>query len=209
MKLTIFGATGKTGRLVVEQALAEGHEVTAFVRDTTRLDLQHERLRLVQGDVTDAARVREAVHGQDAVISVLGQTKTSSKDVLTVAARNLVPAMQQAGVRRLVTLVGAGVPHERDTGSPGRTFMRGLMKLVARHVLEDAERHAEIVRASDLEWTLVRPPRLTDGSQQGEYRTGYLQLGGTNTIARADLADFMLKLATDGRYVREAPMVSY
>jgi putative NADH-flavin reductase len=209
MKLTIFGATGKTGRHVVEQALAEGHEVTAFVRDAAKLDLHHERLRILQGDVTDAVRMREAVRGQDAVISVLGQTKTSSKDMLTVAARNLVPSMQEAGVRRLVTLVGAGVPDERDTGSLGRTFMRGLMKLVARHVLEDAERHAEIVRASELAWTLVRPPRLTDGPKQGEYQTGYLQLGGTHSIARADVADFMLKLATDGRYVREAPMVSY
>jgi putative NADH-flavin reductase len=108
-----------------------------------------------------------------------------------------------------VTLVGAGVPDERDAGSLGRTVMRGLMKLVARHVLEDAERHAEIVRGSDLEWTLVRPPRLTDGPKKGEYRTGYLQLGGTNTISRADLAAFMLRLAGEGRYVREAPMVSY
>jgi len=209
MKLTIFGATGKTGRHVVEQALDTGFEVTAFVRDPGKLDLRHDRLRVVQGDVADAAKVREAVRGQDAVISALGQTKTSAKDVLTVAARHLVPAMREEGARRLVTLVGAGVPDERDTGSLGRTLMRGLMKLVARHVLEDAEHHAEIVRASDLEWTLVRPPRLTDGPKQGEYRTGYLQLGGTNTISRADLADFMLKLAADGRYVREAPMVSY
>jgi putative NADH-flavin reductase len=209
MKLTVFGATGKTGRHVVEQALDAGHEVAAFVRNPAKLELRHERLRVVQGDIADAAEVREAVRGQDAVISALGQTKTSSKDVLTVAARHLVPAMQDEGARRLVTLVGAGVPDERDEGSLGRTLMRGLMKLVARHVLEDAERHAEIVRSSDLEWSLVRPPRLTDGPKQGEYRTGYLQLGGTNTISRADLADFMLTLATDGRYVREAPMVSY
>lgn len=209
MKLTIFGATGKTGRQVVDQALKAGHEVTAFVRDPARMDLRHERLRVIQGDVTDEERVREAVRGQEAVISALGQTKTSSKDVLTVAARHLVPAMREEGVGRLVTLVGAGVPDERDSGSLGRAFMRGLMKLVVRQVLEDAERHAEIVRASDLEWTLVRPPRLTDGPSKGEYRTGYLQLGGSNSIARADLADFMLKLASDGRYVREAPMVSY
>jgi putative NADH-flavin reductase len=209
MKLALFGATGKTGRHVVEQALAAGHEVTAFVRDPSRLDLEHPRLRVVQGDATDAARVRDAVRGQDAVISALGQTKTSPRDLLTVAARHLTAAMEAEGVRRLVTLVGAGVPHERDTGSLGRTLMRGLMKLVARHVLEDAERHAGIVRASGLEWTLVRPPRLTDGPRQGDYRTGYLQLGGTNTISRADLATFMLDLAADGGYLREAPMVSY
>jgi putative NADH-flavin reductase len=208
MKLIIFGATGKTGRHIVKQALAADHEVTAFVRDRAGMDIMDERLRVVQGDVTDAAQVREAVRGQEAVISALGQTKTSSRDVLTVAARHLVPAMEQEGVHRLVTLVGAGVPDERDTGSLGRTMMRGLMKLVARHVLQDAECHAEIVRASGLEWTLVRPPRLTDGPSQGGYRTGYLQLGAKDTISRADLADFMLDLAANGRFIREAPMVS-
>jgi putative NADH-flavin reductase len=209
MKLTVFGATGKTGRQVVEQALAEGHEVTAFVRDPAKLGLRHERLRVVQGDVADAARVAEAVAGRDAVVSALGQTKASSKDVLTVAAEHLVAGMRQHGVRRLVSLVGAGVPDERDEGSLGRSFMRGLMKLVARHVLEDAERHAEIVRASDLEWTLVRPPRLTEGERTGRYRTGYMRLGARHAISRADLAEFMLALAGDGRYLREAPMVSY
>jgi putative NADH-flavin reductase len=147
---------------VTEQALAAGHEVTAFVRDPAKLGLNHERLRVVQGDIADAERMAEAVTGQDAAISALGQTRTSSRDILTVAARNLLPAMRQAGVRRFVSLVGAGVADERDTGSLGRTLMLGLMRLVARHLLEDAERHAELVRASDLRWTLVRPPHMAD-----------------------------------------------
>lgn len=208
MKLAIFGATGKTGRHVLEQALEAGHEVTAFVRDPAKLGGGHERLSVVQGVVADGARVLDAVRGQEAVISTLGQTRTSSRDVLTVAARNLVPAMREAGVLRLVTLVGAGVPDERDEGSVGRTLMRGLMKLAARHVLEDAERHAEIVRGSELEWTLVRPPRLTDRSRQGGYRTGYMKLGPKDSISRADLAEFMLTLATEGGYLRAAPMVT-
>jgi putative NADH-flavin reductase len=107
-----------------------------------------------------------------------------------------------------VTLVGAGVPDERDPGSLGRTLMRGVMKLVARHVLEDAERHAHTVRASGLEWTLVRPPRLTDGPRRGTYRTGWLKLGPRESISRADLAEFMLHAAANGTFVRQAPMVS-
>jgi putative NADH-flavin reductase len=218
MKLTISGASGKAGRHVVEQALEAGHEVTAFVRDPAKLGLSHERLGVVRGDITDEAKVREAVRGSEAVVSAPGQTRSSSRDVLTVAAGHLVPAMEEEGARRLVSLVGAGVPDERDTGSLGRTLIRGLMKMVARHVLEDAERHAELVRDSALDWTLVRPPRLTARARTGTYRdvpgrtgtyrAGYLQLGARNTISRADLADFMLRLASDGRYVREAPMVS-
>jgi uncharacterized protein YbjT (DUF2867 family) len=87
--------------------------------------------------------------------------------------------------------------------------MRGLMKLVARDVLQDAERHAELVRESGLDWTLVRPPRLNDGPRERTYRTGILKLGPAESISRADVADFMLKLAGDHQYVRQAPMVSY
>lgn len=209
MRITVFGASGRTGRQMVEQALAGGHEVTAFVRDPAKLAITHGRLRVVRSDIADAERVHEAVRGADAVISALGQTKTSAKDVLTTAAGRITAAMRTEGVARLVSLVGAGVPDECDTPTPGRRLMRGLMKLLARHVLEDAERHAELVRASGLEWTLVRPPRLTDGPRTGKYRTGYLRLGPAESISRADLAAFMLELAADGRYVREAPMVSH
>ncbi|CAN5606373.1 NAD(P)H-binding protein [soil metagenome] len=205
MKLTIFGATGRTGRHLLEQALADGHEVTAFVRDPAKLPVQDERLHVVQGDIRDAQRVEEAVRGADAVLSAL----SSGKEVLTQAAQHIIPAMRAHGVRRLISLVGAGVPDAQDPSSAGRSFMRGLMKLVARDVLQDAERHAELVRESGLDWTLVRPPRLDDGPRERTYRTGILKLGPAESISRADVADFMLKLAGDHQYVRQAPMVSY
>jgi putative NADH-flavin reductase len=209
MRIAVFGASGKTGRQVVEQALAAGHQVTAFVRDPAKLGMEHPALRVVRGDISDAARVDEAVRGQDAVVSALGQTKTSGKDVLTVAARVLIPAMERAGVRRLVSLVGAGVPDPRDPSSFGRTMMRALMKTLVGHVLRDAEEHARLLRASGLDWTLVRPPRLTDGPRTGTYRTGILRLGMGETLSRADLAEFMLHAAAEGTFVRDAPMVSY
>lgn len=209
MKVTILGATGKTGRHIVEQALNErGYEVVAFVRDPAKLDIQHESLHVVQGDLTDVARVEEAVAGSDAVISAAGQTKTSPKDLLTVTARHLVPAMKKHGVRRVVSLIGAGVPDERDPSSLGRRFMRGLMKVVARDLLADATRHAEMLQASDLEWVLVRPPRLTDGPRQGASRVGNFALGPKDSITRADLAAFMLEQVTSDEHVRKAPMVA-
>jgi putative NADH-flavin reductase len=134
---------------------------------------------------------------------------SSGKEVLTQAAQHIIPAMRAHGVRRLISLVGAGVPDAQDPSSAGRSFMRGLMKLVARDVLQDAERHAELVRESGLDWTLVRPPRLDDGPRERTYRTGILKLGPAESISRADVADFMLKLAGDHQYVRQAPMVSY
>lgn len=207
MNLTVFGATGRTGRHLLDLALPH-HTVTALVRDPAKLDRRHDNLRVIQGDLGDAARVAEAVADADAVISVAGKTKTSQPDVLSSAAHNIVAAMRGHDVARLVTLLGAGVPDEKDEPSLGRRFMLGLMSVVAKGMVEDAARHAETVRASGLDWTIVRPPRLTDGPATGKLRHGYLDLGPMHSVSRADLAAFVLDLATSERYVREAPMVA-
>ena len=214
MKLAVFGATGRTGRHIIEQALAAGHEVTAFVRDPSKLadvglPAHHERLAVVEGDVQDADRVAEAVEGADAVLSALGHTKTSAKDVQTVGTRHLLRAMEEHGVKRLISETGAGVADERDgKRSLGARLMGGMLKLLAPDVLEDAEGHAAALRASDARWTMVRAPRLTNGPHTGLYRTGYLDLGPGAKVPRADVADFMLKLALEGGYEREAPMIT-
>lgn len=209
MKVAVFGASGRTGRPLVEQALARGHWVTAFVRDPTRLPVAHERLRVVRGDVADAAAVEEAVAGQDAVVSALGHAKGSASDVQTRGIQNIVAAMERHGVRRLVSLTGAGV---RDVGDEPKLVDRAitlLLKTLQRDVLEDAERHAEVIRASDLEWVIVRGPRLTEGEKRGGYRVGSVGKNSGTRISRADLAEFMLDQTTDGAHLGRMPMVSY
>lgn len=213
MHLTIFGASGRTGRHLVRLALDQGHHVTAFVRDPDKLarvgvPVEHEHLRIVQGDVTDAEPVHEAVAGADAVLSALGHAKGSPKDVQTVGTRHILDAMDRHGVDRLISETGAGVPDPKDADpSLGARFMRGLMQLIAADVLQDAEQHADLIRQSEADWTLVRAPRLTEGPQTGVYEAGYMDLGAGAKISRADVADFMLTLATDGGYHREAPKV--
>lgn len=209
MRLTVFGATGKTGRQVMEQALAAGHEVTAAVRTPAGVELRHERLRVVRCDVMEAAEVAAAVDGADAVISTVGSTSTSAPDLMTVFAGHLVAGMRAHEVERVVSLLGAGVADPRDEGSLGRTLMRGVMKLVVRRMLEDSQGHAEILRSSGLRWTIARPPRLTDGPRRGSYRKGYLRLGPRESISRADLASFLLHCASTDDFAGEAPMVSY
>ncbi len=205
MRLAVFGATGKTGRHVVERALAAGHDVTAFVRDPARLGISSPKLKTVQGDVTDAAAIDRALEGADAVISVL----SSGKGVLTSFAKAVVPAMQRRGIRRIVTLVGAGVQQPGDIPSMGRTLMLGLLSLLAKDVLGDATDHSQLLMRSTLAWTLVRPPRLADGPATGKVRHAQAQaMGPGDTISRADLAAFMVELATSDRYVRQAPMVA-
>ena len=124
MKIVVFGATGKTGRLVVEKALADGHEVTAFARDPAKLATTHPALRTLQGAADQPDKIAEAVEGTDAVISAMG----SGRGTLTTFARHLVPAMHQAGVRRVVSLIGAGVATPGDPRSLGRSVMLGLMR---------------------------------------------------------------------------------
>ena len=210
MRIALFGATGATGRRLMEQGLAAGHEVTAFVRDPARVTTRHDRLKIVQGDVRDPEAVEAAIIGQDAVISALGQTRSrpSTKDVMTVAAEHIVAAMRKHGVRRLVTLVGAGVAFPQDRPSRPGQVMSALLKLLAGDVLADAERDAQIIQASDLDWVIVRVPRLSEAPAKGAYRTGY-QRPGFGAISRDDVADFMLKQVTDDTYLREAPIVSH
>lgn len=205
MRLSVFGATGKTGALIVKAALAADHEVNAFVRDPAKMTGTHERLHVVQGDAADADSVVRAIEGCDAVISALG----SGHNTLTMFGEVAVPAMQRLSVKRIVSLVGAGVSEPGDPASIGRTIMLTLMGLIAKGVLEDASRHADQLRQSELDWTLVRPPRLADGEATGNIEHApTLKLGPSRSITRADLAQFMLTVVTSDQYIRQSPMVA-
>lgn len=210
MKISLFGATGKVGQHLVDQALERGDEVTAFVRDPSKLTTQqHKRLKVVQGDVLDPKDVEQAVAGTDAVLSTIGHTKTSSKDVLAEGIKNIIAAMNKHGVRRLVSLTGAGVRDPKDEPKLVDRIIGWLLKLLQKELLEDAIEQARMVKESHLDWEIVRAPVLTEGEKKGEYRIGYVGKESGTTLSRADVADFMLKQTTDDTYLHQAPMVSY
>ena len=208
MTLTIFGASGRTGKLLVEQALRAGYHVRAFVRDPAKLPLEHERLELLQGDAKNEADVARAVKGADAVLSALGHTKTSAQDVQTVATRNIVRTMKRFGVTRLVSLTGAGVKDPHDRPKLVDRVFGVLLATFAKNVIRDAEHHAEVIRQSGLEFVIVRGPRLTDGPFTGTYKVGYIGKDSGTQASRADVADFMLKQADDDTWLGKAPIVS-
>ncbi len=209
MNLVVFGASGRTGRPLVEQALAAGHEVTAFVRDPSKLGMDQERLTVVKGDVKELGVVGEAISGADAVLSTLGHTKSSAKDVQTVGTQNIVAAMKESGVRRLVSLTGAGVSDPRDQPKFFDKAITALLKLLQKDVLEDGENHARVIENSGLDWVIVRGPMLTEGEKTGEYRVGYVGKNSGSKISRADVANFMLQQTEDDTYLGQKPMVSY
>ena len=208
MKLTILGANARTGRLLVQQALDAGHEVTAFLRNPDDYPIQHDRLTLAKGDSMDAAAVAKAIAGADAVLNTVGPVKNAPDGLMQTTAKNILDGMHKAGVKRLIYLTGAGVKDPKDPPSFGATVMVPLMKIMAGKMLADSEAAARLVQASDLDWTVVRAPRLGDDPAKGTYNAGYIKAGFA-PMSRADIAGFMLKRVTDTQFLRESPIVYY
>lgn len=209
MKLLVFGSTGGTGREFLEQALEQGHEVAAFARDLAKLDdINHDCLRVIQGNVQDTADVERAVAGQEAVICAIGAgaKRTTLREDGT---RNIVAAMESAGVKRLICLSSLGVGDSRANLPIFTKYV--IVSLFLRHAFADHERQETVVKASSLDWTIVRPPHLRDGPRTGVYRHGFPVTDKhiKGKISRADVADFMLKQLADDAYLHQAPGVSY
>ncbi len=207
MKLLVFGATGGTGRAVLDLGLAQGHQITAFVRNPTALQAQP-GLEMVQGDVTDAAAVRRAVAGHDAVLSALGP-RGGQYGVLPGGVQNIVTAMGQAGIRRLIHVSSFGVGD--SLAQMGWVARQVIVPLMLRKALDEKAIEEQIIAASDLDWIIARPGGLEDGPRTGVYRciTDPREKVGRPRISRADVADFMLQNLTDDRFVRQAVGLTY
>lgn len=209
MKLVIFGATGSVGRQVVEQALAEGHLVTAFARNPDKLAIEHPNLKFVRGNVLDLAAVEQAVRDQDAVVCTLGSGQKLTGTIRSQGTQQIVRAMQRAGIRRFIcqTTLGAG----DSWGSLNFYWKYVMFGLLLRNVFADHERQEQNVRQSDLDWTIVRPGAFIEGDRTGQYRHGFPGTDRTSKlkISRADVADFILKQLRDRSYLYQAPSLSY
>lgn len=205
MKVIVFGANGPTGRQVVEQAGAEGHTVTAVTRHPGDFPMAGPWLRVVEGDVYDPFAVEGAVAGQDAVISALGVPYSKEEvTVYSAGITHITEAMAKHGVRRLVAVTSTVL---FGTPAPGENFLfrrvlePALMRFMGRTVYEDMRRMEEIVRETDLDWTVLRPGGLFDAPAVSDYEVGTSRLPGRYT-ARADLAHELLRQVADDRHAR-------
>ena len=246
MKLLVFGATGGTGSRIVEQALRQGHVVTAFARDPTKIRLENPNLRVVRGDILKPETVDAAVAGQDAVLSALGirlpirivllivvacqiivRTVALSrpaalfvelgvpilsililarrKTTLSEGTKNIVRAMERAGIRRFVCETSLGVGDSK--WKLGVIHNLVAMPLFLRNVFADKEEQERIIAGSQLDWVIVRPAILTNGPQRNAYRVGP-DIGHwffPSRISRSDVAAFMLEQVNGGTYLRKTP----
>ena len=207
MKLIIFGATGTVGRHLVEQALDQGHDVTAFARHPDALKLDHDNLTRRVGDVLNADEVKAAVLGHDAALIALGAGRKGT--VRAAGTRNIVNAMRSDGPHRLVCETTLGVGDSR----PLLNFFwkRIMFGLLLRPAYADHVEQEAIIRDSDLDWVIVRPGAFIDGPVTGTYKHGFpvTEKNLTLKIARADVADFMLRQLTDNTYLHRTPSLSY
>ncbi|MFN2421779.1 MAG: NAD(P)-dependent oxidoreductase [Gemmatimonadota bacterium] len=208
-RILIVGATGGTGRQLVAQALKRGHSVTALVRDPSKLQLEHSRLRVLRGDVLDYASVEAAVSGQDAVISALGHKRYFYPTrILSDGTRNILRAMEAHGVHRLVCQTSLGIGD--SAGRMGLYYTFLVIPFVVPLYFWDKTRQERLIAESQADWVIVRPGKLTNAEARGRYRHGS-RVGnfiGTVRISRADVADFMLNQLTDDTYLRAAPGVA-
>ncbi len=203
MKVVVFGATGGTGRETVEQAVRAGHRVTAVVRRRGVFE-DAERLRVVLADFDQPEQMDAAVRGQEVVISALGSNAKGPVSVCADGVRSIMAAMDRTGVRRLVVVSAHGAAESRD-----RSPYSLVVWASVGHKMRDKESMEALVRASDVEWTIVRPPMLTGGSGTGHYRTGTdLKIRLTSKISRADLGGFLLTEAAAPTFLRQAPRIA-
>ncbi len=209
--VTVFGATGKIGRLVVDQLLAAGHTVTAHVRNPDKVTTAHPRLRVAEGTLDDPVSISRSVEGADAVISALGPTLRRGATGTPVAdgTRNIVAAMHAAGVHRYIGLATPAVADERDRPTLKGRLLRLMPRAAMPNALTELDGMTEAVTQSDLDWTIARITNPTDKPAKGTTRSGFLgrdRIGFAMT--RADIAAFLVGQLTDDTYRRAAPAIS-
>lgn len=201
MRILVIGAAGRTGRLVVEQALGHGHDVRAFLHSSS-LDLTHSRIEPVRGDVRAFDDVAAAMPGCDAVVFAVGSVGGRETNVHSEGIGNVLHAMALHDVGSLAALSAAGAFARKDRHL--NLAFRMMIATALRPVYDDLERMEQRIAASGVEWTIVRPSGLSDGEQTGDYR---LSLDGSvlpkaSSIARADVAAVLLKSVESGSFSR-------
>jgi uncharacterized protein YbjT (DUF2867 family) len=206
MKLAMFGATGTVGSALVGKALAAGYELRVLARTPAKLTGTDPWLTVIAGNAKDPAAVRRTVAGTDAVVSMLGGF--ADPDSIRIGTALITAAMSDAGLRRVVIVQGFHLDFPGDPGNLGRKLILPMLRLGSPALIADSRAMATAVRASGLDWTVVRAPRITRGESTGAARVGALAIGPWNSVVNADVADLVLRCLDDPATIGTAPMIA-
>lgn len=202
MKIVIFGSTGKLGQLLARKALADGHEVTAFSRSRDTLPFWHEHLRLAYGDIYQPGTVATAILGQQAVLSTLGMNFFGRRPVCTDGMKAIIPAMHDAGIRRLIAISAFGANEDRSFN-----FYTKHLRWVIKYHMADKDMMEREIEASKLDWTIIRPATYFDFWPDNNYVIEEKLRRSYPFSTRRAVADFMLRVLKSGEYVRQKPAI--
>jgi putative NADH-flavin reductase len=226
-KIAVFGASGRTGKLFTELALKNGYAVKALVRDPSKFGIQHSNLEVIQGDMADPTKIEETIGGTEAVINLAGPRmidlvmpgKAPPPNLKLTATRNILSAMQQNKVERLIVidslpngLVGGIFDPNDHPRFMNKWFINKFTIFIGKKLLgkllETQRLSVDLIKQSTLRWTIVRAPTLSDQPTKGNYRVGYLDAGTGKVASRSDVAVCLLDVLMNGKYIREMPIVS-
>lgn len=210
MRITVFGGSGKIGRLVVAQLLADGHDVTAYLRNPAKLGLWHDRLTVVAGPLSDKEAMARAIMGSTAVISALGPSieRNAKGSPVATGTKNIVAGMTAGRVRRYIGLATPSVSDRRDRATLKARVLPIAAKVLFPNALLEVRAMSEAVMGSDLDWTIARIVDPNDKTPKGTWRAGFLgrdRIG--SAISRADVASFLVSQLTDTTFLEAAPAV--
>jgi len=209
-QLAIIGATGFVGRTLVQKALAAGHRVRALARRPEALAELAARIEVVRGDLFDPASLGQLVQGADAVISVAGPPFQGhhAPEPYEKASSDLVAAARAAGARRIITIAGAAARLPGEKLGVKRSLLRALLgRVVMPDIIRTKDREVAVIASSDLDWTIIRPPRIGKGAPTGKVRATDQDLAGS-TVDVEDLTDFILAQLQGREWVRRAPTIA-
>ena len=210
MKILIIGGTGGTGKQLIQQALEVGHQVTALVRSPEKIKIKDSNLHIVKGNVLDLQSVKQAVHGQEAVLSVLGHKRFFIKtNILSEGTKNIIEAMEEEGVDRFICVTSLGIGDSRF--KLGLYYTLFVIPVIVFFYFLDKEKQEKLIRNSKLNWTIVRPGQLINTKKRGRYKHGP-NVGSyilTKMISRADVAHFMLNQLNADTYSRKTVGLTY
>ena len=206
MKFCIFGATGKVGRHIVEQALNLGHHVTAFTRNPQQLKKSHPNLKVVQGDVLDIEAVKTAIKGNECVLVALGMPIFNKENLRSKGTKNIVQAMEEIGIKRLICLSSHGVGDSWKSLPALYKYL--IVPLAFKRLFADHALQETYIKNSSLDWTIGRSVNFTEGTLTKEYHHGF-DKPKTLKISHQDVADFLINQISTNAYLRQTPSLSY